>query len=104
MWHIVYCVVYSLQCGILFTVWHFVYSVVYCLPCAILFTVWYIVYHVLFCLQCGIDLWTVAETYVFFEKIILKVCKHFEHTLTTTNNIIRVNCRQSVVPILAYTI
>lgn len=24
-------------------------------------------------LQCGIDLWTVAQSYVFFEKIILRV-------------------------------
>ena len=24
------------------------------------------------CLQCGVDLWTIAHAYVFFEKIILK--------------------------------
>lgn len=36
--------------------------------------------------QCGLDLWIVAQAYVYFEKLILKVCYNY-HNLKLQNNL-----------------
>lgn len=36
--------------------------------------------------QCGLDLWIVAQAYVYFEKLILKVCYNY-HNLILQNNL-----------------
>lgn len=36
--------------------------------------------------QCGLDLWIVAQAYVYFEKLILKVCYNY-HCLTFQNSL-----------------
>lgn len=35
--------------------------------------------------QCGLDLWIVAQAYVYFEKLILKVCYNYHHLILQDN-------------------
>lgn len=35
--------------------------------------------------QCGLDLWIVAQAYVYFEKLILKVCYNYHHLILQNN-------------------
>lgn len=36
--------------------------------------------------QCGLDLWIVAQAYVYFEKLILKVCYNYRNLIHVLQN------------------